>query len=169
MTWLVTQQNQFVVGYNNGHIVFFDIMSGSLASVQDVGIAEINAIVAHKSRTLVCTGHENGSVAVFDYSSDQVIKTIKQAHSDAVSCIAISNTGLQLVTGGHDSAVKVWDLRKFGTTSDSEGDPEPLDVVAEGHKKKYDEGVQSLSIHPSMPILVTGGADSSIQVYEMFA
>jgi len=32
MTWLMTQQNQFVVGYDTGHIVFFDIMSGSLAS-----------------------------------------------------------------------------------------------------------------------------------------
>lgn len=65
-----------------------------MVSAQDVGMADINTIVAHKSRSLVCTGHENGSVSVFDYSADQVIKTIRKAHSDAVSCIAISNTGL---------------------------------------------------------------------------
>ena len=70
MTWLVTQQNQFVVGYNNGHIVFFDIMSGELVSAQDLGVREINAIAAHKSRALVCAGHESGAVTVFDYSAD---------------------------------------------------------------------------------------------------
>jgi len=57
---------------------------------------------------------------VFDYSADQVIKVILSAHTDAVSSLAISSTGLQLVSGGHEGNLKVWDLRKFGTSADSD-------------------------------------------------
>ena len=148
MAWLVTQQNQFVVAYDSGHLAFFDIVSGSLASAQDLATPNINIVVAHPSRTLVCTGHENGTINVFDYGADKVIKTISAAHSDAVSCLAISSTGLQLVSGGHDGCLKVWGLRKFGSTADDE-ETVPMHTLERAHAKKYDEGVQALSIHPT--------------------
>ena len=94
MTWLMTQQNQFVVGYDSGVLAFFDILSKSLSSAQNVNTPNMNIVVAQPTRTLVCTGHENGCINVFDYGSDQVIKSISAAHSDAVSCLGLSNTGL---------------------------------------------------------------------------
>ena len=70
MAWLVTQQNQFVVGYDSGAIVFFDILSHSLNRVKTLGTAQINTIVPHISRALLCVGHENGALSFFDYSAD---------------------------------------------------------------------------------------------------
>ena len=68
---------------------------------------------------------------MFDYSADRVIKTIAGAHSDAVSCMAVSNTGLQLVSGGHDSSLKVWDLRKLESGED--GSDKPLSTIKAAH------------------------------------
>ena len=76
-----------------------------------------------------------------------------------------------MVSGGHDGHLKVWDLRKVGAP-DSDGESqqtEPIFVLEDAHKKKYDEGVQGLQIHPSQPFVATGGADSIIQVFELFA
>jgi len=44
-----------------------------------------------------------------------------------------------------------------------------LHEVKGSHKKKYDEGVLAMQLHPTMPVLATGGADSIVQVFEMFA
>ena len=167
MTWLHTQQNQFVVAYDTGVLAFFDIISASLASAQPIGTPNINIVAAHPNRSILCCGHENGTINVFDYSADRVIKTIAGAHKDAVSCMAVSNTGLQLVSGGHDSSLKVWDLRKLESGDDSP--VEPLSTIEGAHEKKYDEGVQGLSIHPQQPFVATGGADSIVQVFELFA
>ena len=82
------------MGYDTGALVFYDIINQSLESVQSVNTPQINNLAAHPSRSLICTGHENGTINIFDYSSDQVVKTIPSAHTDAVSCMAISNTGL---------------------------------------------------------------------------
>ena len=59
-----------MVGYDTGVLAFFDIMSASLSSAQTLGTTHINKVVAHPSRTIVCTGHENGTITVFDYGSD---------------------------------------------------------------------------------------------------
>ena len=160
-----------MVGYDTGVLAFFDILSASLSSAQTVNTPQINNLVAHPTRTLVCTGHENGTINVFDYGSDAVVKSIPSAHSDAVSCLGISNTGLQLLSGGHDGHLKVWDLRKMDEPDADKQvqTTEPLHVVQNAHKMKYDEGVQGLMIHPTQPFVATGGADSIIQVFELFA
>jgi len=128
----------------------------------------MNVLVAHPTRTLVCTGHENGTINVFDYGSDSLIKTIQSAHEDAVSSLGISNTGLQLISGGHEGCLKVWDIRKMDAQTKNEAQA-PLHVIENAHKKKYDEGVQGLMIHPSQPFVATGGSDSIVQVFELFA
>ena len=76
-----------MVGYDSGTIVFFDVMSKTLASAQSLNTPKINCIATHPSRSILCTGHENGTINFFDYSADTIMKTIAGAHSDAVSCI----------------------------------------------------------------------------------
>ena len=96
-----------------------------------------------------------------------MVKKLDEGHSDAVSCMAVTQSGLKLVTGGHDSCLKVWDLSQIGTNADDSASPALLVSLENVHQRKYDEGVLGLAIHPSLSCLVTGGADSVIQVYEM--
>lgn len=49
------------------------------------------------------------------------------------------------------------------------GKTEPLHTIENAHKMKYDEGIQGLMIHPTQPFVATGGADSVISVFELFA
>ncbi len=88
-------------------------------------------------------------MTIFDFSADKVVKTIEAAHSDSISSMAVTNTGLQLLTGGHDGSLRVWDLRKVGSTLDGDEKAVPLFSLEQAHLKKYDEGVQALRVHPT--------------------
>ena len=91
-------------------------------------------------------------------------------HADAVSCLAVSNNGLQLISGSHDGTIKVWDLRKFGSTTAGLVDEFlPIYEMEDAHMKKYDEGVQCLAVHQSQPFIASGGSDSIVKVFELFA
>lgn len=83
--------------------------------------------------------------------------------------MTITRTGLQLVSGGQEGSLKVWDLRKVGATIEEPGPTKPLCVVEKSHGKKYDEGVLCMELHPSQPFIASGGADSVVQVFELLA
>ena len=76
---------------------------------------------------------------------------------------------MQLISGSHDGNIKVWDLRKLGSsTSSAPEDLMHLFEVQDAHQKKYDEGVQALAVHPSQPFIASGGSDSIVKVFELF-
>lgn len=106
----------------------------------------------------------DGHVTLFDFSSNKITHSIAQAHATQVSSLALSKTGLQLISGCHDGTIKLWDLRKLG------GQPVPLCTVEKAHLSKYDEAVTSLLVHPNSnsPLLISTGADSLVKIYEMY-
>jgi striatin 1/3/4 len=57
------------------------------------------------------------------------------------------------LSGGHDGAVRAWDLRTFQCI---------YDTVA--HRRKYDEGVLALAASDKFPLIASGGADSLIKI-----
>ena len=81
------------------------------------------------------------------------------------------------MTAGHDSSIKVWDMRALDASQNeaasaaaAESNAMKPEISLENvHQKKYDEGVQGMAIHPSQPFLASGGADSIIQIFEMLA
>jgi WD40 repeat protein len=119
----------------------------------------LTKVISHSQTNLVCVGHDDGQVSLFDFSANKVTHAIPQAHSTQISSLALSKTGLQLISGCHGGAIKVWDLRKVGNA---------LCSVDKAHLPKYDEAVMSLTVHPSQPLLVSTGADSLVKIYEMF-
>ena len=101
---------------------------------------------------LAITGHENKQIKLFDLNSMRLIRS-SVAHTDAVSCLLAKD--FTLVSGGHDGSIRVWDLRKM-----------QLLYEVPCHRKKYDESVMCMESHPSRSMLVSGGADSIIKVYD---
>lgn len=82
---------------------------------------------------IVAAANENGSVTIYDYNSNKIVKTINDAHSDSVSCVSFGNHngGLNMITGSHDGSIKIWDLRNYRNVAE----------IQKAHNKKFDEGV----------------------------
>ena len=69
------------------------------------------------------------------------------AHTDSITSIAVNRKSTQqmFLSGGHDGAVRAWDLRTFQCI---------YDTVA--HRRKYDEGVLTLCSSDKFPLIASG-------------
>jgi mitochondrial division protein 1 len=56
-------------------------------------------------------GTEDFKLRFIDLSSNKVIKTVV-GHADAISSLTFLSNNL-MMSGGHDGAVRTWDLRTF--------------------------------------------------------
>ncbi len=82
-----------------------------------------------------------------------------QAHTDSVSSLSYSSSGMSLITGSHDGSIKIWDLRNYKQVGE----------VAQAHSKKYDESVMCIALHNKIPFFASGGADCVINIFELNA
>ncbi len=119
---------------------------------------------------------ESGAVSLIELSTGKLQKTFNEAHkgsspqTQGASTLAFTNSGLHLISAGHDGTVKLWDLRSTAGNSNKpmhEYVSTPNKGVA--HGRKFDEGVMCLAVHPdsAQPFFVSGGADSAVNVYEL--
>lgn len=60
-----------------------------------------------------------------------------------------------MMSGGHDGAVRTWDLRTFQLLNDMSA-----------HRRKYDEG--TLALAHLGGLVATGGADSIVKIIQTF-
>ena len=75
-------------------------------------------------------------------------------HLDAVTSLDIDSTGTTIVSGGHDSSIRLWDYASKSCIQEFSA-----------HRKKGDEGVLSTQFHPSFPWMISGGADAIVKIY----
>ena len=99
---------------------------------------------------------EDSKLRFFDMNSSKLINSVI-GHADSVSSLCSLSVQGQpnlIVSGGHDGAVRVWDIRTFQLLHDMAT-----------HRRKYEEGTLALAACPTqMPLLVSGGADSIIKI-----
>lgn len=102
-----------MAGYTSQTLAFFDHGQGSLVNAFKLGDAgsQVNKVISHPVKNLIFAGLENGTLDCFDFNANQVVKTIPNAHADSISSIAISSSGMEILTASHDKSIKVWDLR----------------------------------------------------------
>lgn len=149
-------------------IVFFDTVAGSQMSESEIyHHGQINSLVSHPTTNLICTGHEEGGISLYDYGANRITNGIKKAHASSISSLCFTKSGSHLVSASHDGSIKVWDLRKL-PREDSDEAATCLNEISKAHQQKFDEGVQCLAMHPTMPFLASGGADQLIKIYEVF-
>ncbi|KAI8381394.1 WD40-repeat-containing domain protein [Radiomyces spectabilis] len=157
-----TDLTKMVVSYSNAKIHLIDIETGKVIltlnqsdEMYDGTIkTQINRVIAHPTMNWVVSGHEDKQIKIFDIKSGECSFTMT-AHLDAVTSLDIDSSGMQLVSGGHDQSIRLWDL----TMSKS--------CVQEfnAHRKKGDEGVLDVQYHRCLPWMVSGGADGIVKVY----
>eukprot|EP01137_Pigoraptor_chileana_P033341 Opistho-2@24065 len=155
-----SDHNRLVTSYSDSTACVYDIETGkqivSLASNESydgtIG-TQINKIVCHPTLPMAITAHEDKYIRYFDLNSGKCTHSMV-AHLDAVSTVAVDPSGLYLLSGGHDCSVRLWDIGRKSCVQE-----------VSSHRKKFDEGVQSLGFHPSQPYIASGGADGSVKIY----
>ena len=115
-----------VSGGRDGTWAFSDIGAGrvlsacSMAPGSSAGAgappARMESLRLHPDGLLAMLGASDGSVRVIDLRTSQQAHAFV-GHAGAVSCLAISENGYTLASGGADAA-KVWDLRKLALVRD---------------------------------------------------
>ena len=96
---------------------------------------QINKIEVSQHHNLLICGTEDTKLRFIDIKSNKQVKTLV-GHADSVSCLAPMSASQPdlLITGGHDGAVRAWDLRNFQLLSDMYA-----------HRSKYGEGTLALA------------------------
>ena len=84
----------------------------------------------------------------FDLNANKQIKAIV-GHTDSIASLMFlykgSSNQYTLISGGHDGAIRAWDMRTYQCI---------FDVPA--HRRKYDEGVLSLASCEKYPLIASG-------------
>ncbi|KAG2175402.1 hypothetical protein INT43_001049 [Umbelopsis isabellina] len=117
---------------------------------------QINKIISHPTLPLLISGHENKHIKFYDTNSGKCVFTMS-AHLDGVTTLDVDQSGLTLVSGGHDGSIRFWDISSTTRACLQE---------FTAHRRKADEGVLSVQFHKKLPWLVSGGADGIIKAYQ---
>ncbi|KAI8140171.1 WD40-repeat-containing domain protein [Fennellomyces sp. T-0311] len=152
-----TDLTKLAVSFSNADIRIYDIETGQVVTTLQgsndsydgsVG-TQINKIVAHPTMPLIVSGHEDRQIKFYDLKSGTCTFSMS-AHLDAVSCLDIDPSGMALVSGGHDSSIRLWDISMSKTCMQE----------FSAHRRKGHEGVLSVQYHKTFPWMMSAGARS---------
>ncbi|KAF8362115.1 hypothetical protein PRIPAC_89038 [Pristionchus pacificus] len=115
------------VGSANGCVVAIDTTSCAVAACDNVNIYNMRTTekVAHlenekktvtairmcAAKKYLAIGYNDGSLRLYDRTAEDQRSFISLiGHRSGVNCIAFSNDGLTVATGGKDSSIVIWDI-----------------------------------------------------------
>ncbi|CAO1629140.1 unnamed protein product [Parajaminaea phylloscopi] len=114
-----SNQKDCAVAYSNAIVKTFRIDSGEQTAKLSVDqsydgtpATQVNVVVAHPTLPLLLTGHEDKFLRIIDVFTGGLVSSL-HAHTDAVTTLDIDPAGLRLLSGGHDGAVRIWDIAKL--------------------------------------------------------
>ena len=91
----------------NESVLEWNLRTRALVFEFKQGTESVTALCLHGQRLAV--GHQDGSVRVWDLSSQSVRHTF-EGHRTAVSALAFAADGLTLASGSQDTCIVLWDL-----------------------------------------------------------
>ncbi|XP_076156940.1 striatin-3 isoform X2 [Alosa pseudoharengus] len=149
-----------VTSFNTGNAVVYDLeTSQPIVVFPALGEStlpagnHINKVVSHPTLPVTVTAHEDRHIKFFDNKSGKLIHAMV-AHLDAVTCLAVDPNGIYLMSGSHDSSVRLWNL-----------DSKTCVQEITAHRKKSDESIYDVAFHPSKAFIASAGADALAKVF----
>ncbi|XP_043536603.1 striatin-like isoform X2 [Chiloscyllium plagiosum] len=114
---------------------------------------QINKVISHPTLPVTITAHEDRHIKFFDNNTGKILHSMV-AHLDAVTSLAVDPNGLYLMSGSHDSSIRLWSL-------------ETKTCIQEftAHRKKFDESIHDVAFHPSKCYIASAGADALAKVF----
>ncbi|EMR09265.1 hypothetical protein PNEG_02599 [Pneumocystis murina B123] len=141
ITFLNNDIRKISVSWNNAIIRIYDIETGSCVlelrndEIYDgTNDTQINKIISLSKENMLISGHENKYIRFYDINSAQCTYSML-GHLNAISSLDISPDDRILVSGGHDSSIRFWDMQF----------PQVCIQKISNHHTKAQEGVNDVS------------------------
>ncbi len=138
-----------IVAGGSDEITLYDSASGQMI-VAFSSIPWVTALAFSPDGRLLASGHENGSLRIWDVQARQKLLSLADAHT-SVSALAFSADGKTLASAGEEKQIHLWDVATG----------EPRRTLA-GHKDR----IPALAFHPSQPRLFSSGWDTTVRVWD---
>lgn len=106
--------------------------------------------VARRGPQLISSGSDDGTVMVWDHRKKSPIHTFQNTYQ--VTTVSFSDTAEQVISGGIDNDVKVWDLRKNA-----------LAFKMRGHS----DTVTGMELSPDGSYLLTNSMDDQLRIWDV--
>ncbi|XP_071971498.1 striatin-3 isoform X2 [Engystomops pustulosus] len=149
-----------VASFTSGCIVIYDLETSQsllqLSPPSDSSIpfsGHINKVVSHPTLPVTIAAYEDRQIKFFDNKSGKTIHAMV-AHLDAVTSLAVDPNGIYLMSGSHDSSIRLWNL-----------DSKTCVQEITAHRKKLDESIYDVAFHPSKAFIASAGADALAKVF----
>ena len=141
-----------ITGSFDGSVVWWNAITGKEIRRLDGAAKAIFAVTLHPKEKLAALAADR-QIILWDYSTGEVPMRW-DAHRGAISCVAYSDDGLSLITGGDDGPVKIWDA-KTGKVS----------VELAGHGGS----IRSVSLKPGGKWALSASADGTAKLWDVAA
>ncbi|KAE9341096.1 hypothetical protein PR003_g10158 [Phytophthora rubi] len=158
---MLTDPKTCVVGYTNGSIAQFDYAAErviQLTRAIDVDAkgrgGQVNKLAVHPTMPIAIAAHQDRKIRMYDMRAGECVGSLT-AHQDSVTSLSIDAAGLYLASGGHDGSLRVWSVADRHCVFEQTA-----------HRPKMGEAVHSVAYHPTRNFIATGGADSTIKIFQ---
>jgi len=146
--------NHAVVSHHNGKVVLYDLETGKTpVMLADDDGGRVNYCITHPTMPITITAHDDRHIKFFDNVSGKMIHSMV-AHLDAVTSLSVDPNGLYLLSGSHDSSIRLWNL-----------DNKTCIQELTSHRRKFDEAIYSVAFHPNATYIGSAGADALAKVF----
>lgn len=145
-----------VASYTSSSLAVFDLETGQPAlTLFQSGdpTSQINKVISHPTLSLAITAHEDKKISFIDLKSGKNVHTML-GHLDSVSALAVDPSALYLLSAGHDSSLRFWDVTTHGCVQE-----------INAHRPKFSESIHAVAYHPAKTFVASGGADSTVRIY----
>ena len=82
-SWLPTDNNEFVIGYESSHLAFFDFRNGNVTHSVKIADSPINCLTANELQPVVAAGLDSGEVVLYDFKQKKTLWKIESEDKDA--------------------------------------------------------------------------------------
>lgn len=137
-------------GYADGSVRLWDVASGEVSTTLSEHAAAIHCLVWAADDSLLVSTARDGTARVWDVHQEQCVKLI--GHDGGVWCAALSPDGVQLVTGGADATVRVFDASA---------------VAVERESQPHFRGATDVAFSPDGRLLARAGMDHSVSLLDV--
>ncbi|XP_053658215.1 periodic tryptophan protein 2 homolog [Anopheles marshallii] len=141
-----------VVAFSTGSFYLYELPDVNLIHSLSISDASIGSVAFNDTGDWLALGVSSlGQLLVWEWQSEQYIMK-QQEHSQGMNCLAYAPDGHQLVTGGQDGKVKLWNVTSgFCVVTFSE----------------HTAAVQAVEFSRNKKFLVSASLDGTVRAYDV--